>query len=91
MQVEYTLYEDYLVAVNQRQSLYPRYTAPLSDLLLLDKVIKGIVHDDAWFLPGCPEFEYGCVVNIRGRRMYYCPKRLLRARTDGFLVGERRK
>ena len=71
VQVEYTLYEDYLVAVNQRQSLYPRYTAPLSDLLLLDKVIKGIVHDDAWFLPGCPEFEYGCVVNIRGRRMYY--------------------
>jgi len=71
VQVEYTLYEDYLVAVNQRQSLYPRYTAPLSDLLLLDRVIKGIVHDDAWYLPGYPEFEYGCVVNIRGRRMYY--------------------
>ena len=71
VQVEYTLYEDYLGAQNQRQFFYPKYTACLSDLLLLDRVIKGIVHDDAWFLPGCPEFEYGCVVNIRGRRMYY--------------------
>ena len=71
VQVEYTLYEDYLVAVNQRQSLYPRYTAPLSDLLLLNRVIKGIVHNDAWYLPGYPEFEYGCVINILGSRVYF--------------------
>jgi hypothetical protein len=36
VQVEYTLYEDYLVAQNQRQNIYPKYTAPLSDLLLLN-------------------------------------------------------
>ena len=65
VQVEYTLYEDYLVAENQRQFFYPKYTACLSDLLLLNRVTKGIVHDDAWYLPGYPEFEYGCVVNIQ--------------------------
>ena len=70
MQVEYTLYEDYLRAQNQCQFLYPRYTACLSDLLLLDRVIKGIVHNDAWYLPGYPEFEYSCVINIHGSRVY---------------------
>ena len=70
MQVEFTLYEDYLRAQNQRQFFYPKYTACLSDLLLLDRVIKGIVHDDAWYLPGYPEFEYGCVINIHGSRVY---------------------
>jgi hypothetical protein len=57
VQVAYTLYEDYLRAQNQRQHIYPKYTAPLSDLLLLNRVIKGIVHNDAWYLPGYPEFE----------------------------------
>jgi hypothetical protein len=70
VQVEYTLYEDYLVAQNQRQNIYPKYTACLSDLLLLNRVIKGIVHNDAWYLPGYPEFEYGCVINIHGSRVY---------------------
>ncbi len=36
VQVEYTLYEEYLVAQNQRQHIYPKYTACLSDLLLLN-------------------------------------------------------
>jgi len=36
VQVEYTLYENYLVAQNQRQNIYPKYTARLSDLLLLN-------------------------------------------------------
>jgi hypothetical protein len=71
VQVEYTLYEEYLVAQNQHQNIYPKYTACLSDLLLLNRVIKGIVHNDAWYLPGHPEFEYGCVINIRGSRVYF--------------------
>ena len=54
VQVEYTLDEDYLMAQNQRQFFYPKYTACLSDLLLLNQVIKGIVHNDAWYLPGYP-------------------------------------
>ena len=70
VQVEYTLYEDYLVAQNQRQNIYPKYTACLSDLLLLNRVIKRIVHNDAWYLPENPEFEYGCVINIRGSSVY---------------------
>ena len=70
VQVEYTLYKEYLVAQNQRQNIYPKYTAPLSDLLLLNRVIKGIVHNDAWYLPGYPEFEYGCVINIHWSRVY---------------------
>ncbi len=70
VQVEYTLYEDYLVAQNQRQFFYPKFTARLSDLLLLNRVIKRIVHNDAWYLPGYPEFEYGCVINIHGSRVY---------------------
>ncbi len=36
VQVEYTLYEVYLVAQNQRQNIYPKYMARLSDLLLLN-------------------------------------------------------
>jgi len=40
VQVKYTLYEDYLVAQNQRQNIYPKYMARLSDLLLLNRVIK---------------------------------------------------
>ena len=59
MQVKYTLYEDYLVAQNKRQDIYPKYTARLSDLLLLNRVIKSIVHNDAWYLPENSEFEYG--------------------------------
>jgi hypothetical protein len=70
VQVKYTLYEEYLVAQNQRQNIYPKYTACLPDLLLLNRVIKRIVHNDAWYLPENPEFEYGCVINIRGSSVY---------------------
>ena len=71
VQVKYTLYEDYLVAQNQRQNIYPKYTARLSDLLLLNRVIKSIVHNDAWYLPEKPDFEYGCLINIRGSILYF--------------------
>ena len=71
VQVEYTLYEDYLVAQNQRQNIYPKYTARLSDLLLLNRVIKSIVHNDVWYLPENPEFEYGCLINICGSILYF--------------------
>jgi len=40
VKVEYTLYEDYLVARNQCQDIYPKYTARLSDLLQLNQLIK---------------------------------------------------
>jgi hypothetical protein len=55
VQVEYTLYEDYLVAQNKHQDIYPKYTAHLSDLLLLNRVIKRIVHNDARYLPENPD------------------------------------
>jgi len=71
VQVEYTLYEDYLVAQNQRRHIYPKYIARLSDLLLLNRVIKLIVHNDAWYLPKNPEFKYGCLINICGSIMYF--------------------
>ena len=71
VQVEYTLYEDYLVAHNQGRHIYPKYIARLSDLLLLNRVIKLIVHNDAWYLPKNPEFEYGCLINICGSIMYF--------------------
>ena len=71
VQVEYTLYEDYLVAQNQRQNIYPKYMARLYDLLLLNWVIKSIVHNDVWYLPENPEFEYDCLINIRGSIVYF--------------------
>ena len=71
VQVKYTLYEDYLVAQNQRRHIYPKYMARLSDLLHLNRVIKFIVHDDAWYLPENPEFEYGCLINIHGSILYF--------------------
>ena len=71
VQVEYTLYEDYLVAQNQRRHIYPKYIARLTNLLHLNRVIKCIVHDDAWYLPENPEFEYGCLINIRGSILYF--------------------
>jgi hypothetical protein len=62
-----TQYEDYLyylVTQNQHRHIYPKYIARLSGLLLLNRVIKGIVHDDTWYLPENPEFEYGCLINV---------------------------
>jgi hypothetical protein len=71
VQVEYTLYEDYQVAQNTCQDIYPKYTARFSDLLLLNRVIKSIVHNDARYLPENPEFEYGCLINICGSIVYF--------------------
>jgi hypothetical protein len=71
VKVEFTLYEDYLVARNQRQDIYHKYTARLSDLLQLNQVIKSIVHNDAWYIPETPEFEYGCLINICGSIVYF--------------------
>jgi hypothetical protein len=65
VQVKYTLYEDYLVAQNQRQNIYPKYTARLYELLLLNRVIKSIVHNGVWYLPGNPD------INIRGSIVYF--------------------
>jgi hypothetical protein len=49
-----------------------KYTARLSDLLLLNRVIKSIVHNDVWYLlPENPELEYGCLINIRGSIVYF--------------------
>ena len=43
VQVQYTLYEDYLVAANQGRQSYPEYRAHLSDLLLQNWVTKNIL------------------------------------------------
>jgi hypothetical protein len=69
VQVGYTLYEEYLEANNQGQHSYPTHRASLSDLLLLNRVIKRIVHADAWYLPENPEFAYECIIRIQGSRV----------------------
>ena len=71
MRVEYTLYEDYLVRSNQGRHIYPKYIiARLSNLRLLNWVIKTIAHKDAWYLPKNPEFPYGCLIRISGKSQY---------------------
>ncbi len=64
VEVGYTLYEEYLVVGNNRS--LTEYRANLSDLLLLNRVIKRIVHDGPWNLPENPEFDYECLINICG-------------------------
>ena len=54
VEVEYTLYEDYLEAERQGNPFYIQQIARLSDLLLLNQVLKDIVHKDAWYLPANP-------------------------------------
>ena len=71
VQVGYALYEEYLEAHTQGRHSYPTHTASLSDLLLLNRVIKRIVHDEAWYLPENPEFSYGCLIRIRGTSVYF--------------------
>jgi hypothetical protein len=66
MEVVYTLYEEYLAARNKGRHCYPTHRASLSDLILLNPVIKRIVHDNAWYLPENPEFDYECLINICG-------------------------
>jgi hypothetical protein len=67
MVVEYTLYEEYLAARNEGH-LLTTHRARLSDLLLQNRVIKGILHD-AWYLPENPEFAYECIIRIQGSRV----------------------
>jgi hypothetical protein len=38
---------------------------------VVNRIIKLIVHNDVWYLPKNPEFEYGCLINIRGSIMYF--------------------
>ena len=57
VEVKYALYEDYLVVlqVPQNTSIYiPECRARLSNLLLLDKVIKDISYKDSWHPPENP-------------------------------------
>ena len=71
VQVDYTLYKEYLEARNHDQHSYPTHRASLLDLLLLNRVVKWIVHDDAWFLPENPEFACGCLIRIRGTSVFF--------------------
>jgi hypothetical protein len=57
--------------IHQMACICPKYTARLSDLLLLNRVIKSIAHNAAWYLPENPEFEYGCLINIRESIVYF--------------------
>jgi hypothetical protein len=66
--VEYALYDEYLVARNEF-CYVPTHRARLSELLLQNRIIKYIVHDDAWYLPENPEFAYEeCITRIQNSR-----------------------
>jgi hypothetical protein len=38
---------------------------------IVNRIIKLIVHNDVWYLPQNPEFEYGCLINIRRSIMFF--------------------
>jgi hypothetical protein len=65
--VEYALYDEYLVVRNELRYV-PTHRARLSELLLLNRVIKYILHDDASYLPENPEFAYECIISIQNSR-----------------------
>jgi hypothetical protein len=71
VEVVYILYEEYLAARNKGRHCYPTHRARLSNLILLNPVIKRIVHDDAWYLPENPEFDYECLINICGSMLCF--------------------
>ena len=71
VQVQYTLYKDYLIAENQGRQSFPEYIASLSNLLLLNLVIKYISHEDAWYPPEIPEFPYICAIRICGTTQHF--------------------
>ncbi len=71
MEVVYILYEEYLAARNEGHHCYPTHRARLSNLILLNTVIKCIVHDDAWYLPENPEFDYECLIYILGSMLFF--------------------
>ena len=62
--VEYALYDDYL-AVRNEFCHVPTHRARLSELLLINRAIKYILHDYAWYLPENPEFAYECITRIQ--------------------------
>jgi hypothetical protein len=66
--VEYTLYNKYLAVRNEPRHV-PTHRARLSELLLLNQVIKSILHDNAWYLPENPKFAYECIIRIQGSRV----------------------
>ncbi len=71
VEVVYILFEEYLLARNEGRHSYPTHRARLSNLILLNPVIKRIVHDDVWYLPENPEFDYECLINIRGSMLCF--------------------
>jgi hypothetical protein len=71
LEVIYSLYEEYLAARNEGRHCYPTHRASLSNLILLNPVIKHIVHDDVWYLPENPEFDYECLINICGSMLCF--------------------
>jgi hypothetical protein len=71
VEVVYTLYEEYLAARNKGRHCYPTHRASLSNLILPNPVIKCIVHDDEWYLPENPAFDYECLINIRGSMLCF--------------------
>ncbi len=60
-----------MTARNEGRHCYPTHRARLSDLILLNTVIKRIVHDDAWYLPENPEFDYECLIYIHGSMLCF--------------------
>lgn len=58
VEVKYTLSEDYLEVERQGNPFYIQQIACLSDLLLLNQVLKEIGHEDAWYPPANPEFPF---------------------------------
>ena len=62
------IHEEYLVASNEPRCV-PTHRARLSELLLLNQVIKSILHVSAWYLPENPEFAYECIISIQDSRV----------------------
>ncbi len=71
VEVIYTLSKEYLAARNEGRHYYPTHRASLSNSILLNPVIKCFVHDDTWYLPENPEFDYKCLINIRGSMLCF--------------------
>ncbi len=71
VEVVYTLYEEYLAARNEGRHCYPTHGASLSNLILLNPVIKRIVHGNAWYLPENQKFDYECLIYICGSMLCF--------------------
>jgi hypothetical protein len=71
VEVVYTLFKECLLARNEGRHCYPTHRARLYNLILLNTVIKCIVFDNAWYLPENPEFDYKCLIYIRGSMLCF--------------------